>query len=253
MQHPLRRFIQSGLSYFGYSVNRSSKSALAVQKQLLSQRQRPVIFDVGANVGKMTKEYRRAFPSAVIHAFEPFPASFASLREHAAIGTNTFAHQLALTNRAGICLFNCNVKAETNSLLATDPRYTDAWESGWLETQEQIEVQTGMIDGFCSEHAIPAIDLLKMDIQGAEMLALDGAKAMLSRQAISLIYMEIIIASAYQGQPALSDYLDYMHGINYHLFDFYNQSRRDLQLVEVDALFVSSSFSSELPRSSRPK
>jgi hypothetical protein len=41
-------------------------------------------FDVGANVGQTIFEVRASFPNLSIFAFEPFPVTFGTLREHTA-------------------------------------------------------------------------------------------------------------------------------------------------------------------------
>ena len=118
-----------------------------------------------------------------------------------------------------------------------------------METRQQVEVEVTTIDCFASENNIPMIDILKMDIQGAELSALHGAKELLSQQAISLIYLEIILADSYIGQPKLHEYLDYLHSLRYDLLDFYNPGRRNLRLNQVDAIFISNTVREQLEHS----
>ena len=53
------------------------------------------VFDVGANIGQSAVQYRRYFPDAHIHCFEPVPASFELLmeqvREDAGVTANNHA------------------------------------------------------------------------------------------------------------------------------------------------------------------
>ena len=245
----IKQTLRRSLGLLGCESRRDapSLSALEVQR-LLVERESPMIFDVGANVGTVTQDYRRLFPTAVIHAFEPFPESFAWLVQNTASDPNVFAHELAVSDHKGTCLLNSNASAVTNSMLATDPRGREAWGEGLLETAKQVEVQTTTIDSFCQENGISAVDILKLDIQGAELIALDGARDSLSRQAISLIYLEIILADTYRGQPKLHEYIQWLDSVSYRLFDFYNPVRSNLELIQLDAIFLSSTFREGLRR-----
>jgi Methyltransferase FkbM domain len=62
------------------------------------------------------------------------------------------------------------------------------------------------INSFCSEENISQIDILKVDVQGAEFDVLNGAKEMMSSGSISIIYCELIIPPIYENQRKLSEY-----------------------------------------------
>jgi FkbM family methyltransferase len=49
-----------------------------------------------------------------------------------------------------------------------------------------------VLDQFITEHQISTVDLLKMDIEGAEPFALDGAKVSLAEGIIKAIYVEVL-------------------------------------------------------------
>jgi hypothetical protein len=108
-----------------------------------------------------------------------------------------------------------------------------------LDTNSVVEVESTTIDCFCTENHIRTIDILKMDIQGAELRALEGADETLSRQAISLIYLEIIIGETYTGQPKFLEYIQRLDSYGYELFDLYNPERRYMRLIQTDAIFIS--------------
>src|SRR5437870_5270270 len=46
----------------------------------LSDVERPVVFDVGANIGQSVELYRHLLPGCEIHAFEPSPTTFRQLQ-----------------------------------------------------------------------------------------------------------------------------------------------------------------------------
>lgn len=199
----------------------------------------PVIFDVGANVGATARRYRALFPRAAIHCFEPYPPSFARLSAALSGDALVSLHPTALSSAPGRALLNVNRNAETNSLLPSDRRAERYWGEGLLETESEIEVPLQTLDGFCAERSIAGIDVLKIDVQGAEYSVLEGADALLAAARIGVIYMEVIIAPTYVGQRRLVDYLALASEKNYELFDFYNPTRRNGRLIQSDVIFVS--------------
>ena len=209
-----------------------------VQRQLI-KRASPTIFDVGANVGVVAAQYRSLFPGAIIHCFEPFAESYKELQERFAGDKSVLPHQVAVCESTGRQSLYSNSSALTNSLLSTDPRAGAVWGKGLVDNRATVEVDSTTLDHFCAQNAIDMIDILKLDIQGSELMALQGAASMLSRQSISLIYLEVILGETYANQPRLVDYLDKLNSQEYELLDFYNPVRRDMRLIQMDAIFLS--------------
>lgn len=88
-------------------------------------------------------------------------------------------------------------------------------------------------------HAPDRLHILKLDVQGAERSVLEGASASLERQAVDLVYMEIIMAPTYVSQSAFHEYLAWLDARGYVLFDIYSSVRRNGRLIQADALFAS--------------
>ena len=60
-----------------------------------------------------------------------------------------------------------------------------------IEDFSEINVQTQTLDNFCLEEKINNIDVLKIDTEGNELNVLKGAKKLLERNKINIIYTEI--------------------------------------------------------------
>ncbi len=238
----MKSAVKQWLCCVGHKLGVRPHDAFQVQKSLIS-RDNVVVFDVGAHVGRVTTVYRAMFPSARIYAFEPFPESFALLTERTrADGARTSSYNLALADRKGRAVLNANVASLTNSLLASEVESHRYWGKGKLETSARLEVDTSSIDCFCEENCIDRIDILKLDVQGAEYAVLNGAQRMLANHRIALIFMEVIVAPTYQGQHKLHEYLGKLDSFGYELFDFYNAVRCRSRLIQTDALFMSRAF-----------
>lgn len=240
----MRRTINKCLQLFGYELQRSSRyraDPFALQREMLEIDQ-AVIVDVGAHVGSVARTYRQLFPSAVIHCFEPFPDSFSKLQRCASGDSRMICHPLAVSDRGGIAKLHANASSATNSLLPTDDRGSLYWGAGLLDTTAECEVRTTTIDDFVREQGLRHIDILKLDVQGAEFRVLSGAKQVLAQQQVSLIYTELILCPTYRGQKPFGEYLNLLEPLGYQFLDFFNPVRRRQQLIQADIIFVSNEF-----------
>lgn len=215
-----------------------SRDPFVIMRELIGD-DAPVIFDVGAHVGVVAARFRRLFPRAVIHCFEPFPESFDRLRNAASQLRPIELHALALAAREGEAAFSVNVNPATNSLLASDASGAVYWRRDTPRTRDRLTVRTTTLDAFCEEQGIGRIDILKMDVQGGEYDVLLGAPELLARQAVGLVYLELITAPTYVGQHRIGEYLDLFDGAGYELFDFFNLGRGGGRLLQLDAIFAS--------------
>jgi len=197
------------------------------------------IFDVGAHIGQTALRYRTLFPAALIHCFEPYPDSFEQLVAATGRDKSIIPHRLALAESAGVAHLNVNRSSATNSLLPSDARASLYWGADLLDTRSTVEIQTETVDRMIDLHVPNRLHILKLDVQGAERSALEGASRSLERQAVDLVYMEIIMAPTYVSQPALHEHLAWLDARGYVLFDLYNTERRNGRLIQADALFAS--------------
>jgi FkbM family methyltransferase len=198
------------------SPRRLAKKALGIQtwnsdddqKRVISDAK--VIFDVGANIGQTARTYRRLFPQAEIWSFEPFPDSYASLCR--SLSDQRFhAEPLALSDRAARAPLNIGAVSYTNSMLR---RETD--------TGQTIEIETDTLDHFCSERGITNIDILKVDVEGAEDRVFKGARSLFSRGAIRSVFVEVYFNPVYEGMPLFWDLQAQLDKWGFSLFGLYS-------------------------------
>jgi FkbM family methyltransferase len=153
-----------------------------------------VFFDIGANVG-----YYTLFASTLVGdagrvvAFEPGPDNFQMLTEHIRINecTNVISVQKALSDIPGVVRFDGTARMMCK-----------------LSDRGNIEVECTTIDAFIRESGISP-EILKMDIEGAEIQALRGA-----RYCLSEIRPEIIL-SVHDG--LLDECLGILSGYDYNI------------------------------------
>ncbi len=237
----IKTAIQNLFRKYGYEIHRY-QDAFRNQQELLSGIEAPVVFDAGAHHGYVSTFYRDLFPKGSIYAFEPFPESFNILTKRTASSPTIHAFNMALSNGSGTAEFHVNPSSATNSLLPTDPQAPQIWGKGLLETYDKIKVQTITIDDFCRTHGIDRIHLLKLDVQGAEPLVLEGARQFLDSGKIDLIYTEIITMPSYSGQMELHDFLTMLHEYGFCLYNFYHFFLHSGRLKQMDAIFTRNGF-----------
>jgi FkbM family methyltransferase len=240
----MRRMLNKLLIRLGHElIKKSTNPDPFVVKNTLLNGSASVIFDVGAHSGAVANLYRRYFPTARIHCFEPYPKSFELLKENLASDPGVNCHSLALSDETGSAVFHGNSSTATNSLLPTDSSGHFYWGEGLLETTGTQVVKTMTVDDFMSSHSLQTIDILKLDVQGAEFRVLSGASRALAAHQIRLVYFEMIFCPTYQGQRAFSEYLLMLEKHGYRFLDFYNGIRKHNQLIQADVIFVNAAMS----------
>lgn len=169
------------------------------------------VFEIGACIGEHTMLYAEAFPLAKVYAFEPLPENYAVLSKLPAACGRIESHQLALGDSCGEAVFHvssglpetekgppCNAASVSRSSSLLAPTATRPESLKWLEFKRSIHVATDTLDQFCAERGINSIDFIHMDVQGAELKVLAGARRMLPR--IKAIWMEVAFERTYEGQ-----------------------------------------------------
>ncbi|MBL9059363.1 MAG: FkbM family methyltransferase [Mangrovicoccus sp.] len=124
-----------------------------------------VVVDAGANIGASALWFASRFPSARLHAFEPAAGNFALLEANLAGLPGATPYRMALGRAEGEITLHRGASEATHSIIAGAPDLTaDGIESVPLTT----------LAAHMAMAALPRIDLLKLDVEGAEMEVLIG-------------------------------------------------------------------------------
>jgi len=182
-----RRLMKStGLGHGGI-VARSGemKAAATALARAGIQARQPVLFDVGGNIGEWTLAAKQLWPEARVHVFEPSASHVERLRSALTGVSDVSINPVALGAQAGEATLYKD--ADITGLASMTRR--DLTHVGLLmELSETIRVET--LDAYCASHAIAAIDMLKIDVEGHELDVLKGAVSMLDQRRIAVIQFE---------------------------------------------------------------
>lgn len=130
-----------------------------------------VIVDAGANVGCTSVFFANRYPDAKIFAVEPETSNFQLLEQ------NTSPYKNVIPIRAALWSANCD-------LAVSDPgkgKWGFRTRSAHQQTGAGETVRGLTIERLVEEHNIPQIDLLKLDIEGAEREVFEGGASWLER------------------------------------------------------------------------
>ena len=163
------------------------------------------VIDVGANKGQFSLAARRMLPSARIIAFEVLPAALATYRKNFAGDDAVRIETVALSDRSGSAEFFVTDRQDCSSLLRPGKGQSDIYG---VAAADRIVVETVRLDDHEDVSAFARPVLLKIDVQGAELMVLRGAIQALN--AIEYVYVECSYTELYEGQALLSDVLDFM-------------------------------------------
>jgi len=148
------------------------------------------------------------------------------------------AVQASVSEVSGTKRFHVNRDPRTSSLLDR-PKSGRRYYNKEGVSQADIHIPSVTIDDYCSECGIEQIDILKLDAQGAELMALEGAKRMLSQMAVTLIYTEVQFIALYEGAPLFHRICRFLEDLNYSLYGIYDLViAANGQLRFADAIFI---------------
>lgn len=146
------------------------------------------VVDLGANIGYFTQIMSaRAGAAGQVWGFEPHPFIYARLNRNMESARKTLGYdnasvlQKAVSNVAGEAILEMPEAFETNQGLS---RITAKIEPG---SSRQIKVECSTLD---QELGGAAIKLMKMDVEGHELQALQGAQSLLGSGRIRHIIFE---------------------------------------------------------------
>lgn len=192
-----------------------------------------VLVDVGAHDGWYAKRAALYFPLRRVVLVEPLPAHAAKLHKCNLPGLRVV--ESALSDRKGRAGFTLNSTAQASSLLEMAPGMADAYQLD-MSAQQQIEVAVSTLDDLCRDEGIDRIDLLKVDVQGAEKLLLAGGREALRNT--KYLQIEVLFVEHYRGCALFAELHSLLDELGFELCrlgDFCNDSRG--RLLQADAVY----------------
>jgi len=149
------------------------------------------VFDVGASHGFYTLLFAKLAGAEFVHAFEPEEGNFARLRVNLELngfeGVN--ASRLAAVDESGEVDLNVFPPELYGWHTLGSPAMEVEGSPAVPVARQRVKGIT--LDDYCAEHDIDRIDLLKLDVEGAELEALRGCGRLLRQGKIGCLLFEV--------------------------------------------------------------
>lgn len=193
------------------------------------------VIDGGANLGSFTDAFLQLHRPDRLVLVEAIPDLAEKLRARYAGKPGISIVSAALCDKNGEAQFEINRSEASSSLLPIDPRNTE-WFSHDLRVAQTVQVPTMTLPSLMEEQGFQTVDLLKLDLQGAERFVLTGGEAVLNR--VRVIYTEIFFEQLYAGAWLFWEMNEFLASRGFKLCGLSNiVHAHDGALVQANATF----------------
>jgi FkbM family methyltransferase len=234
------RIYQRGLGRVDRRLRRAGSKAVS-EAAMARLNRRPRVVDVGAQTleseGHVYAPLGAVTPIDLI-GFDPLEERIAQRVAHDGAGVTLLPY--ALGDGGVHTLYVNNVDA-TSSLFPLNAAHNVLFEAlNELVTVRTVEVATRRLDDVMPPGPV---DFIKLDVQGAELMVLQGGPATVGRAAV--VHCEVEFSPIYAGQPLFADVERELIGHGFYLVDllvphryaYSDAARISDRLLWADAVF----------------
>ena len=200
----IHALVETIYRYPSYDIAKNGEELLM---KICSNQNFKCIFDIGAHTGDWTDSCRKYCKESSFFAFDVQEFAIDQMRERFNGDENICVTQVALTDKGGSAKFYL------------DPRNLERCSALQLDNYGQavsLEVPATTGDLFCESHELGSIDLLKIDVEGAEHLVLKGFSEYLRLRKVKLIQFEYGQANI-ESRFLLKDFYKLLQPLGYKL------------------------------------
>ena len=182
-----------------------------------------VILDIGANIGLYTSYFSKlAGQNGKVHSFEPDVTNFKNFKKVTAKLSNVVGNHSAVSDS------NVPLKIYTSHRLNVDHRTYPV-----DEYSTSYEVPATSIDAYVNGKY--KVDIVKMDIQGAEYPALVGMKQTLQSNPHLILFMEICPSALRDFGVEMKIIHQFLSSLGYSIFDYSMHRIEEAKLKKYDS------------------
>ncbi len=199
------------------------------------------ILDIGSWHLGQSIEFSQIFPNAKIDAFEPVPDSYQLCLKKLNNLNNKQkelirVHNLALNDSKGEIPF---YPVDSTVKQSIDMGFSSMFkikEGVFNETffQNEIKVQSDTLDNWCEENNVNSVDIIWIDVQGAELHVFKGAENILKNTRI--ILTEVGLKPYYEGHTLKEDIDKLLFGLGFKELD--NSFELNVADYEANTIYI---------------
>lgn len=192
------------------------------------------VIDVGANRGQFALGARYCFPRARIISFEPLPGPAGIYRQLFADDARVTLHEAAIGPATGRTTIHISKQDHSSSLLPIAPAQSEVFPG--TEETATATVDVGPLSTYLAPDDVEPPALLKLDVQGFELAALEACEDQLAR--FAWVYVECSYVELYRGQALADEVSAWLRRRGFVERGVYNTARdRGGRAIQADFLF----------------
>lgn len=211
-----RRFIPVEMLNF-HSIEPQEKKLLFWLASFCS-----TIFDVGANIGWYALNFAKIPNVKKIYAFEPIPYTYNFLKKHLQINNarKVFAFNFGFSDTVEKKTFYWTQKEGVSASMKNIRRRSKI---------DKVKCKVTTMDKFM-ENRGKSIDLIKCDVEGAELFVFKGAMKML-KQCKPIIFTEMLRKWSKKFGYCPDDIINLLSGLGYRCYGYVNNKIKKINYV----------------------
>lgn len=187
------------------------------------------VLDIGAHRGDWSRLLLSAFPTARVFMFE------ADSRHETQLQALGHPYHLGLVGKElGTVDFYTQAEISRSTGASIYRENTQIYETDCVT----VQLPMSTLDDLVAKMGIEDVNFIKLDVQGAEIDVLEGARRLLSEQPVDYVLAELSLIRYNEAAPLADAVIGYMRGIGFGMFDIFELHYWQQQLIQLDVLFA---------------
>ena len=204
------------------------------------------IFDIGANVGRVSLGLAKAHEDSTIYAFEPVEETFRGLEKNLRLNgeaEHVKACHMGFYSECGDLKFFVPAANEAASLRpSTDAYYFKEGDQGQGERRDRLDevvCPVDTLDDFVEKHGVKRLDFIKCDTEGAEKMVFSGG-AHVFLEMRPVVYTEMLRKHAARFDYHPNEIIEMFKGWGYACYT--SDGKRLLPFENMDESTIETNF-----------
>lgn len=237
-----KKFTEKKISYL-LNVERSIKKLIVSKK--------PVIVDIGGNIGQTCKMLKKIFPLSIIHTIEPDQSIFLRLKKNTKKFKfiNYYNFALGSKNKKKLLYLNESNNQSSSSLIPFNPNSISLKKN--YHPKDKLNLNKNLKKFVCLKNSnlffnkLIKVDFCKIDTQGFEYNILKNLNKK-NFLKIKVLQIELMLDDVYKynSQDNFAKILTLLIKKKFKIFDISNiyKNIRDSRTLWIDCIFVNTKY-----------